>query len=92
MDPEDGIIYDFANKKLKFGKYRLFTFLSVYAIDKLYLYRLLNKSWFLQRDILSEFLEYMEYIEKLKDEEYNNISSIDDDDNDSDDENDENEN
>ena len=92
MDPEDGIIYDFANKKLKFGKYRLFTFLSVYAIDKLYLYRLLNKSWFLQRDILSEFLEYMEYKENEKEEcEYNNISSNDDD-NDSDDENDENEN
>ena len=92
MDPEDGIIYDFANKKLKFGKYRLFTYLSVYAIDKLYLYRVLNKTWYIENDILGEFLEYMEYKEKEKDEcEYNNISSIDDDDNDSDDEN-ENEN
>ena len=92
MDPEtDGILYDFGNKQLKFGKYRLFTFLSVYSIDKSYLYRLITKSWFLQRDILGEFLECLEYKENEKDEwEYNNISSNDD--NDSDDENDENEN
>ena len=93
MDPEDGIIYDFANnKKLGFGPYRLFTYLSVYCVDKLYLYRLLSKTWYIEHDILAEFLEYMEYKENEKDEcDYNNISSIDDD-NDSDDENDENEN
>ena len=93
MDPEDGILYDFANKKMKFGRYRLFTYLSVYVIDKLYLYRLVNKTWYNENELLSEFLEFMEYKENEKDEcEYNNISSIDDDDNDSDDENDENEN
>ena len=89
MDPSDGIIYDFANKHLKFGQYRLFTYLSVYAIDKLYLYRLLTKPWYTQIDILVEFLGYMEYKEKEKEEsEYNNISSShDDEDNESENEN-----
>ena len=83
MDPEDGYLYDFANNNLNFGQYRLFTYLSVYKLEPLYLYRLLTKNWYTQIDILSEFLEYMEYKEKETEEnDYNNnnISSNDSDD------------
>ena len=46
MDPEDGYLYDFGNEKLNFGCYRLYTYQSLFIIDKLYLYKLLSKNWY----------------------------------------------
>ena len=88
MDPEDGYLYDFAHKKISFGKYRLYNYITVYRLDPLYLYKLCKKEFYNHKCDLLEFLEYMEY--KGKETEENDESddltvSIDDDSDDDDD-------
>ena len=62
IKPEDEL-YDYAYSIIKFGKYRLFNYISVYAIDSGYLYKLLKSPIYTQKDILSDFLELLEYRE-----------------------------
>ena len=62
IKPEDEL-YDYGYSIIKFGKYRLFNYISVYAIDSGYLYKLLKSPIYTQKDILSDFLELLEYRE-----------------------------
>ena len=75
MDPEDGYLYDFAHKKISFGKYRLYNYITVYRLDPLYLYSLLKSKIYTKKDILSDFLELLEIRES---ELYNQIDDDDD--------------
>ena len=63
IKPDDNELYDFGNSKIKFGTYRLFSYISVYILDKEYLYKLLRSPTYIQKDILSDFLELLEYRE-----------------------------
>ena len=82
IKPDDNEIFDFAYSKIKFGTYRLFSYISVYILDKEYLYKLLRSPTYIQKDILSDFLELLEYREsKLYDESDDEMTvSIDSDD------------
>ena len=78
---DDNELYDFAHSKIQFGKYRLFSYISVYAIDSGYLYKLLRSNTYIKKNILSDFLELLEYREsKLYDESDEMTVSIDSDD------------
>ena len=80
IKPDDAELYDFGNSKIQFGKYRLFSYISVYILDKEYLYKLLRSPTYIQKDILSDFLELLEYRESLYDESDEMTVSIDSDD------------
>ena len=79
IKPDDNE-FDFAHSKIKFGTYRLFSYISVYILDKEYLYKLLRSPTYIQKDILSDFLELLEYRESLYDDSDEMTVSIDDDD------------
>ena len=79
MDPEDSsYLYDFAYKKISFGKYRLYDYITVYRLDPLYLYKLCKKEFYNHKCDLLEFLEYMEEQNNDDDNESDLTESIED--------------
>ena len=78
MDPENGYLYDFGRKKISFGKYRLYDYITVYRLDPLYLYILCKKEFYNHKYDLLEFLEYMEEQNNDDDNESDLTESIED--------------